>query len=204
MLAKAPVAGQVKTRLCPPCTPIEAAAAAEAALADTLDAAIGAGADRVVIALDGPPGPWLPSGVLVVDQGAGQLADRLARAWSHVHGGALQIGMDTPQVTSELLASCLDQLDRAEHDAVLGHAEDGGWWAIGLARADRRTFDGVPMSRPDTGARQQDHLEALGLRVGELPVLRDVDTAEDARAVAALAPGTRFAAVLHELGLVVA
>jgi hypothetical protein len=204
VLAKAPVAGQVKTRLCPPCTPIEAAAVAEAALADTLEAALGAGADRVLLALDGAPGLWLPPGVIVVDQGSGELADRLGRAWSHVADGALQIGMDTPQVTPELLASSVALLDRAEYDALLGPAEDGGWWAIGLERADHRAFVGVPMSRPDTGARQRDRLEALGLRVGELPVLRDVDTAADARAVAALAPGTRFASQLHELGLIAA
>ena len=57
VMAKAPVAGRVKTRLCPPCTPAEAAAIAEAALADTLDAVAACGAGRRIVALDGEPGP---------------------------------------------------------------------------------------------------------------------------------------------------
>ena len=62
VMAKAPVAGRVKTRLCPPCTPGEAAGLAEAALADTLDAVLEAGAGRCILALEGEPGPWLPAG----------------------------------------------------------------------------------------------------------------------------------------------
>ena len=86
MIAKEPVPGRVKTRLCPPCSPVEAAALAEAALADTLSAAVAAGADRVLVALDGRPGPWRPPGVVVVDQGAGELAARLTAAWAHAAG----------------------------------------------------------------------------------------------------------------------
>ena len=61
VMAKAPVPGRVKTRLCPPCTPDEAAAITEAALADTLAAVARCGAGRRIIALDGAPGPWLPA-----------------------------------------------------------------------------------------------------------------------------------------------
>ena len=198
MLAKAPVAGRVKTRLCPPFTPAEAAVLAEAALRDTLDAAAGAGADRLLVALDGHPGDWLPHGAVVVDQGAGTLAQRLARAWSHVRGGALQIGMDTPQVTPALLADGLAALDHPGTDAVLGLAEDGGWWAIGMHRADPAAFAGVPMGRDDTGDRQRKQLHALGHRVTLLPTLLDVDTVADALAVAALVPHTRFAAAVRD------
>ena len=71
VLAKEPIPGRVKTRLCPPCTPAEAARLAAACLADTLEAACAAGADRVLVALDGRPGDWLPPGVRVVGQGSG-------------------------------------------------------------------------------------------------------------------------------------
>jgi hypothetical protein len=50
------------------------------------------------------------------------------------------------------------------------------------------------MSRDDTGAHQYRRLIDAGLRVGSLPLLRDVDTAACAEAVSALAPHTRFAA----------
>lgn len=199
VLAKAPVAGRAKTRLCPPCTPAEAAAIAGAALADTLDAALASGADRVVLALDGPPGPWLPAGVVVVGQGSGPFDRRLARAWSQVRAPALQIGMDTPQVTGALLdRSCATLID-ADADAVLGPAEDGGWWAVGLVRPDPSVFVGVATSRPDTGARQLARLRAGGLRVAQLTTLRDVDTYADAVAVAAQIPATRFARQVRSL-----
>ena len=94
VLAKAPVAGRVKTRLCPPLTPAQAAEVAEAALADTLEVAVGSGADRVLLVLDGEPGPWCPVGLEIVGQVGGPLGVRLESAWSHARGPALQIGMN--------------------------------------------------------------------------------------------------------------
>jgi uncharacterized protein len=203
VLAKEPVAGRVKTRLCPPCTPEEAASLAAAALADTLAAAIASGADRVVLALDGRPGPWCPPGVAIVGQGTGGLDERLATAWSAVAGPAVQIGMDTPQVTEGDLDAAMSALDDTVDgdtvDAALGPAADGGWWAIGLRRPDARVFLGVPTSRPDTGMRQAGRLASLGLRTRLLPVRSDVDTWEDAVEVAALAPTTAFAAAVRRL-----
>jgi rSAM/selenodomain-associated transferase 1 len=199
VMAKAPVAGRVKTRLCPPCTPAQAAALAAAALADTLAAARASSADRVVLALAGKPGPWLPPGVRVVAQRGGDLAERLANAWSDVGGPAVQIGMDTPQVTPALLDSASASLLGAGTDAVLGHALDGGWWAIGLRAPDPAVFAGVRMSRSDTGAQQARRLAEVGLRVRTLPILRDVDTFDDALAVAGAVPQSRFATVLHRL-----
>jgi hypothetical protein len=57
------------------------------------------------------------------------------------------------------------------------------------------------MSTAETGRRQRERLEELGLRVFELAELRDFDTLADARAVAAVAPGTRFAAAVAALDL---
>ena len=196
VLAKSPVPGRVKTRLCPPCSPAAAAALAEAALADTLAAAVGSGARRVLVALDGAPGEWLPAGVVVVDQGTGPLDRRLARCWSHVRGPGLQIGMDTPQVTEAALDEALDALDRPGVEAVLGPAVDGGWWAVGMRHPDPSVFLGIPTSRPDTGRRQHARLVRRGRRTALLPTLRDVDTWADAEVVAAVAPTTRFAAVM--------
>jgi glycosyltransferase A (GT-A) superfamily protein (DUF2064 family) len=148
-------------------------------------------ATRRVLALDGAPGPWLPPGFDVVPQCAGGLDERLADAFAHCSGPALLIGMDTPQVTPALLT-----VDFAECDAYFGAAEDGGFWALGLADPDPALLHGVPMSTPETGAVQRQRLVAAGLRVCDLPRLRDVDTAADAAAVAALAPHGRFAALL--------
>lgn len=199
VVAKAPVPGRVKTRLVPPYSPEEAAALAEAALADTLDAALAAGADEVVVALDGEPGTWLPPGCRLVRQRGDGLAARLAAAWEDAGGGGVQIGMDTPQVTAADLDAALGALD--DHHAALGPAEDGGWWALALRRPAAGAFDGVPMSAPDTGARQLDRLHALGLDVARLRTHRDVDLAVDVAAVAAAAPDGRFARTAATLGV---
>ncbi|MFE1285876.1 DUF2064 domain-containing protein [Streptomyces sp. NPDC058751] len=191
VIAKEPVPGRVKTRLTPPFTPREAAELAEAALADTLRAVAAAPASRRVLVLDGAPGPWMPPGFDVLPQCVGTLDERLADAFGRCAGPALLIGMDTPQVTPELLTVGFDGCD-----AWFGPADDGGFWALGLAAPDPRLLRGVPMSTSATGAVQRERLVAAGLRVRDLPRLRDVDTAADAHAVAALAPRGRFAARL--------
>lgn len=198
VIAKEPRPGRVKTRLTPPYTPGQAARLAEAALADTLRAVAAAPATRRVLVLDGAPGPWLPPGFDVVPQCAGGLDERIAAAFAGCAGPALLIGMDTPQVTPELLS-----VDFADCDAWFGPAHDGGFWALGLAAPAPGLVRGVPMSTPTTGAAQRERLVGAGLRVRDLPVLRDVDTADDARAVAALVPGSDFAARLAECAAVV-
>jgi glycosyltransferase A (GT-A) superfamily protein (DUF2064 family) len=191
VIAKEPLPGRVKTRLTPPFTPQEAAALAAAALTDTLRVVAATPATRRVLVLDGTPGPWLPPGFDVVRQCPGGLDERLADAFAGADGPALLIGMDTPQVTPALLT-----VDFADCDAYFGPAEDGGFWALGLAEPDPALLLGVPMSTPVTGALQRERLVSARLRVRDLPRLRDVDTATDARAVAALAPHGRFAAQL--------
>jgi uncharacterized protein len=193
VIAKEPVPGRVKTRLTPPYTAEQAAVIAEAALADTLEAVAGTPAARRVVALAGRPGGWLPDGVEVIEQRGDGLDERLANAFGDVGGPAVLIGMDTPQVTPAMLADASRRLEAA--DAVYGPAADGGFWLLGLRDPDPRRLRGVPMSRPDTGARQLERLD--GLRVATLGTLRDVDTAEDAVRVAAEIPGSRFAGAVR-------
>ncbi|MGW3103937.1 TIGR04282 family arsenosugar biosynthesis glycosyltransferase [Streptomyces sp. NPDC001100] len=194
VIAKEPRPGRVKTRLTPPFTPEEAAALAEASLVDTLHVLLATPARRRVLVLDGAPGPWLPPGFDVVPQCGGGLDERLAAAFAGCSGPALLIGMDTPQVTPALLT-----VDFADCDAYFGPAEDGGFWALGLADPDPALLRGVPMSTPTTGAVQRARLTTAGLRVHDLPPLRDVDTAHDAELVAADAPEGRFAKELARL-----
>ncbi|GIM89758.1 TIGR04282 family arsenosugar biosynthesis glycosyltransferase [Paractinoplanes toevensis] len=191
VLAKVPVPGRVKTRLCPPCTPEQAARLAAAALADTIDAvSASAATDRVLVtdtACPPPPG-W--AGRL---QRGGPLGERLANAFADIGSPALLIGMDTPQVTTAMLDDALARLaDPDGPDAVLGHAEDGGWWALGLRDpAHAAVLREIPTSTATTGFRTHDALHRRGLHVAELPRLRDVDTAPDAYAVATLCPPDR-------------
>ncbi|MDT4995597.1 MAG: uncharacterized protein QOH97_5489 [Actinoplanes sp.] len=200
VLAKTPVPGRVKTRLCPPCTPEQAATIAAAALADTLDVVTATPHLVRTLVMDGdhpaPPG-WRR-----VAQRGDTLADRLACAFLDTqlpHTPTLLIGMDTPQVSAALLSYAAAELRAA--DAVLGFAEDGGWWALGLREAHHADLlRDIPTSRPDTGALTITALLGRRLRVTALPVLRDVDTAVDAHDVAArCAPDSRFAETVNRV-----
>jgi uncharacterized protein len=199
VIAKSPVAGRVKTRLCPPLRPREAAALAAAVLHDTLRA-VGAVPDaRRVLALDGAPGWWLPSGFDVIAQPDGGLDVRLGSALEHTSGPTVIVGMDTPQVTTADLETALATL-RSSTDAVLGPAVDGGFWLLGLARPDPRAVLGVAMSRSDTGLEQRRRLDDLGLSTTLHREMLDVDHYDDAIAVAALSPDSAFAAALLRIG----
>lgn len=203
VLAKEPRPGHVKTRLCPPLTPDQAARVAGAAIGDTLDAVRSLDVAARVLVLDGSAAALDTSGFDVQSQGAGGLDRRLAEAFDTAYDTRplplLLIGMDTPQVTARQLHEALQVLLADGTDAVLGLAQDGGWWALGLRRPDAGLLVGVPMSSDVTGQRQQERLDAAGLRTRALPVLRDIDDVEDLRAAAVTSPSRRVAAVVAEL-----
>jgi glycosyltransferase A (GT-A) superfamily protein (DUF2064 family) len=218
VLAKAPVPGQAKTRLCPPATPAQAATVAAAALLDTLDAAARCGAGAVVVALTGDLADAarrteiraaLRSTVVITQRGA-DFAERLVHAHADTAAlfpgeAVLQIGMDTPQVgmartgRGGYLSGAVARLDGGVR-ALLGPAHDGGWWALGLGDARHgEVLRTVPMSTSDTAAHTRRALRCRGLHPQDLPVLSDVDTVADAHAVAALVPGSRFATAVAGL-----
>jgi uncharacterized protein len=199
VIAKEPVPGRCKTRLCPPLTEVEAAALAEAALADTLATVAATPARRRLLALSGRAGPWLPAGFEVVAQPPGGLGVRLAAAFAAAGGPALLVGMDTPQLTVDDLRTAAEALGRDGVDAVLGGAEDGGYWSVGLRRPLDDAFLGVPMSSAVTAREQRGRFARLGLTWVELDPMRDVDTFEDARAVAPACPDSGFARTLEAI-----
>jgi rSAM/selenodomain-associated transferase 1 len=196
VIAKQPVAGRAKTRLTPPCTPQQAASLADAALRDTLEAVAKVPAQRRVLVFEGDPEPWRLEGFEVIAQRGDGLGERLQAAFDDVGGPALLIGMDTPQVTPAQLGDAVRALADARVDSILGPTADGGYWCVGFKEPVAGAFEGVPMSASDTYERQCRRFEQLGVRIGAQPLLRDVDTIDDARAVAAVAPATRFARAL--------
>ncbi|MGH8919884.1 MAG: TIGR04282 family arsenosugar biosynthesis glycosyltransferase, partial [Actinomycetes bacterium] len=202
VLAKAPVPGEVKTRLCPPITPEQAARVAAAAFHDTLDAVLAVSDVVPVVALTGDLARAVDGAALaarlreitVLPQRGMTLGQRIAAAYADTaaavgHRPVLQIGMDTPQVDAELLSQCLERLDSDGVDAALGMATDGGWWVLGVRRPElAELIADIPTSRADTGARTMAALRAASCHVVELPELSDVDTWADATAVATQAP----------------
>ncbi|MET8653296.1 TIGR04282 family arsenosugar biosynthesis glycosyltransferase [Nocardia aurea] len=215
VIAKAPIAGFAKTRLTPPLDPRAAALVAAASLLDTLDAVTRSGVTHRVVAFTGDlavaeRGAELARALdefVVFPQRGPDFGTRLANAHADAArfgGPVLQIGMDTPQVGPDVLGAAARQL--AEDDsALLGPAEDGGWWALGLpVPQPAHLLSGVPMSTPRTGELTRDMVRHCGFRVRDLPTFRDVDTFADAVAVAAVSGG-RFAATVdavREHGLV--
>jgi hypothetical protein len=206
VIAKSPVAGRSKTRLCPPYSLEEAAQIAEAALTDTLETVAETPAMARTLVLDGTPGPWLPNGFTVIPQRGNGLDERLAAAFEDAEqllpGPMLLIGMDTPQVTRELLVESGEALKSDGTHAVLGPASDGGWWALGLHHANADLLTGVPMSTAHTYSAQHRRLVDHGMLVGALPELIDVDNSVSAIAVADLIPGSRFSRSLAVLASV--
>lgn len=229
VIAKAPAAGRVKTRLTPPFTPQAAANLAAAALADTLETAARVPFARRVLALAGESGrirvpparagrltavpaagaaalpdlTWPPPGFEVTGQRGRGLDERIAAALADAHARlpvpVVLIGMDTPQVAQDVLQAAAHTLARGDADAVFGPARDGGFWLLGLARPRASLVLGVPMSQDSTGGRQLARLRQAGLRINMLPELVDVDTAADAYLVAKQARRSRFAAMLRRL-----
>jgi glycosyltransferase A (GT-A) superfamily protein (DUF2064 family) len=211
VVAKAPVPGLAKTRLAAAVGGRLAAEIAAAALLDTLDAVAATPVAARVVALTGELDAAANADDIadrlksftVITQRGNDFADRLANAHADAADGSpvLQIGMDTPQVTADLLAGCGQRLGDAP--AVLGPARDGGWWALGLRTpAAARCLRTVAMSQPDTGTLTLAALRRCGLDVGILDELADVDVVADIATVRdACPPTSRFVQVTLAAGL---
>ena len=192
VIAKECLPGKVKTRLHPPLSLEQAAELAAASLADTLAVASQLPATRYILAFDGVTAPVEASAWEILPQSTGGLDERLAAIFDTLAEPTLLLGMDTPQVSAELLAPVFTDWGD-ETDAWFGPADDGGFWALALKSPSGTLLRGVPMSRSDTGAHQLRRLDEAGLSVRLLPTLTDIDTITDAHTVASVAPGTRFA-----------
>jgi uncharacterized protein len=214
VVAKAPEPGRAKTRLAATVGDQVAAEIAAAALLDTLDAVAAAPVAARVVAFTGDLDAAAGAAEIrrrlesftVIGQRGEHFGDRLANA--HLDAGivvpnvpVLQIGMDTPQVTGELLADCAHRLLAAQ--AVLGLASDGGWWVLGLQTPQTaECLRSVPMSRSDTGELTLKALQANGIVVTAAEVLSDFDVVGDVALVRdACDPASRFVRVTSAAGL---
>ncbi len=180
ILAKAPQVGQVKTRLCPPLTPDQASAFHGAMLRDTLTLVRSFASGRY-LAYSGDR-LWFdahcPDFYLFAQQGE-DLALRLHHSLDFVlrwQQPVICIGSDSPQLSLSVLQKAQVLLQR--HPVVMGPALDGGYYLIGL-RQFQPLFLGMPMSTPGLRAATEERCRTLGLSIGYLDTLRDLDTWED-------------------------
>ncbi len=192
VMAKAPVAGHCKTRLCPPLTAVQAAALHEALLRDTLDA-VGAlhGVTPVLFAAPEHRGvetlqALFPSWTVVAQAGA-DLGARMEHALGellHRAPVALIIGADAPDAPMQ------DALDAAAwltadaaHRAVMGPSDDGGYWLVGLATLQPALFRNIPWSTATVAAATRLAAQAAGVGLLEVGVALDVDDLAALRAL---------------------
>ncbi|MBA4801559.1 MAG: TIGR04282 family arsenosugar biosynthesis glycosyltransferase [Euryhalocaulis sp.] len=117
--------------------------------------------------------PVWPPDLPRMPQGPGDLGARQARAFSAPM--TVVIGTDTPDVTARDIAAALAALRRSE--AVIGPAEDGGYWLLGLKGPARPgLFDGVRWSHANT---LNDLEKRLPRPIMRLAAKRDIDDGTD-------------------------
>ena len=187
IVAKAPRAGDVKTRLCPPLSHVEAAALSEAFLQDTVDLVRGCGGARgafVFTPADREPYfAGLASEFLRVAQQGPDLGARLQHAFAALFAtgatAVIALGADTPTLPSAAIAEALRRLADERVDVVLGPTDDGGYYLIGLRRSQPALFDGIAWSTPVVREQTMAAARAAGLTVSLLPAWFDVDTAAE-------------------------
>ena len=187
IMAKAPWAGEVKTRLCPPLSLVDAAELYRRLLLDKIEQVRSLKTARLAIAYT--PGEAraffeevAPGFVLVPQRGA-DLGDRLANSLGELldtgHRGALAIDSDTPTLPLEFLQQALDLIATPEIDVVLGPTEDGGYYLIGLRAVHRELFEAMAWSTQQVLPETIRRADAKGLRVACLPPWYDIDTPDD-------------------------
>lgn len=193
VMAKAPLAGAVKTRLVPPLTPDEAAALSICFLRDTTAniAHIAATGDADGLVAYTPVGAeaafdrLLPEGFKLLRQRGESLGDRLFNATEELltrgYESVCLINSDSPTLPPAVLAMVVASLARPGDRVILGPSEDGGYYLIGLKRAHRCLFDRIAWSTADVLAHTIERAGEIGLDVELLPAWYDVDDAATLR-----------------------
>lgn len=189
IFARAPVAGQAKTRLIPALGETGAAMLAQEMLADTVAEARAAALGVPELCVTPPPSDpsWtgrLPAGVTLADQGPGDLGQRLAAAARRVIAGGehvLLVGTDCPALDAPRLAAAATALE--SHDAVIYPARDGGYVLLGLARTDASLFGGIAWSTDSVAATTIARIRALGWSLFVGDTLQDIDEPADLAAL---------------------
>ena len=181
-MAKAPVAGRVKTRLARELGVAMATRFARHAMAALL-ARVSRGRALAVRRSPSHPTPAWPAasgrrGVARMPQGRATSASACsASCRSTPPGPVVIVGIDVPGIRCTHIAPAFRLL--GGHDAVFGPAKDGGYWLVGLRRRPRllRPFDRVRWSTPHALTDTLANLNCCSIR--QLPTLSDVDDARD-------------------------
>jgi len=188
IMVKLPTPGRVKTRLCPPLTPEQATELYRCFLLDKM-----AQVERIAAAtpyLAFTPREAQPyfrdlagETFFVVPQEGKDLGERLdhlsTRLLAAGHPGAVIVDSDTPSLPDRFLAEAVEWMGDPRTDAVLGPAEDGGYYLVGLRQSAPAIFQRIAWSTPVVLDQTLRAAAGTGLRVHLLPPWYDVDTGKD-------------------------
>ena len=187
IMAKVPSPGQVKTRLCPPLSPGQAAGLYRAFLCDKITQVRTLTTARPAIAYTPASGEDFfadvaPDFTLMAQQGA-DLGERLVHCLGSFltmgYTGVLVIDSDTPTLPTSFLQQAIELIASPDVDIVLGPSADGGYYLIGMRALHRELFADMPWSTSAVLPETVRRAEARGLKVAWLPSWFDVDTPED-------------------------
>lgn len=186
VMAKAPRPGRVKTRLSPPLTGEQAAALNVCFLRDTTEnlATVAGAAGLISYTPAGEEALFegvVPDTFRLIVQRDGDFGQRLLGAAEDIlacgYGSVCLIDSDSPTVPRAAYEQAVSELARAGERVVLGPSADGGYYLIGMKRAEARLFEGIAWSTGTVYAETCARARAAGLEVVELPLWYDVDDA---------------------------
>ena len=204
--------GEVKTRMCPPLTPDEAASLHGSLVMDAVERTRSLrGVDIFLACSPGADHPFFQTlaarhRIRLSDQVGDDLGQRmdhaLTAAFTHGYAYALLAGTDIPNLAARHYQRAKALLQGA--DVVLGPTEDGGYYLVGAKRPVPALFAGISWSTGSVLTQSRTRAEQAGLAVGLLEPERDLDTYDDLRAFLREDAGTktlstRTGNVLHTL-----
>ncbi len=188
IFAKEPAPGQVKTRLCPPLSPQEAAQLYGQFLEDVLEEM--SKLPQIPVALAYTPDAARPffqnlatAGIPLMAQAGEDLGARLRQAfdWGFAQGAETVLirNSDSPDLPGSLVMEAQEVLDRGRAQVVLGPCPDGGYYLVGLKTPQPQLFHNINWSSPTVLTDTLAQAGRLGLQVHLLPSWLDIDTLVD-------------------------
>ena len=186
IMAKQPVPGRTKTRLCPPLSPLDAAQLSEALLSDTIALVSRLQGVRLAVAVTPAAAVAafrlrVPHDAVLLPVEGPDIGACLSQAteclFAEGYSRVMAIGSDGPTLPSAYLERAAELLDH--HDVVVGPSEDGGYYLVGLRRPAPGLFEGIAWSTSRVVSQTEGRAATLGLSVAWLPPWYDVDTAAD-------------------------
>lgn len=187
VMAKAPTAGKVKTRLAPPLSEEQAAELYRALLLDQLDHLKALNETALYVAFDPPQAEAAFAGLLPPEfryfpQAVGDLGARMSgvfdELWRRGHQRLVLIGSDLPPVPLGIVRQAFTQLEAGTR-AVLGPSQDGGYYLVGLSAPAGELFTAMRWSHDRVLGETVERLAARGIDFALLPHWFDIDVAAD-------------------------